>query len=159
MLASTVTTSDHEKPTCVTVTPKQVEELAAIIKHLEGHTQSYQDIYQGSFVPRHLEGFDLIPLANRPEGNHSPSCAIQANFIDGGLILVIYPQHAVADINGMNTNPPFDVRRSTASRTRQQRATVGSNSSVAGSVSSLSSFWSSCFPFFSRRHQSTTGAE
>jgi hypothetical protein len=103
MLAGTVTINDQQKSTSVTVTPRQVEESAVIIKHLEGHTQSYQDIYQGGFAPRHFEGIDLIALANRPEGDHSPSCVIQANLIDGGPILVVYLHHAIADMNGIST--------------------------------------------------------
>jgi hypothetical protein len=103
MPAGTITANDQQKPTSVIVTQEQVEEFAAIIKHLEGHIRSYQDFYQGGFVPRHLEGIDLIPLANRPEENRSPSCAIQANFINCGLILAVYLHHAVADINGIST--------------------------------------------------------
>ncbi|KAM0692155.1 hypothetical protein Q7P36_008356 [Cladosporium allicinum] len=102
MLAGTVTTDDQQKPTNVTVTPKQVEEFVAAIKHLQGHTQGYHDIYQDGFAPRHLHGIDLTALADKP-GDHSPSCAIQANFINGGLALVICLHHAVADINGMST--------------------------------------------------------
>jgi hypothetical protein len=103
MIAGTVITNDQQKPASVTVTPKQIEEFAAIIKHLEDHTQSYKDICHGGIAPRHIEGIDLTPLANDSEGVQNPSCAIQANFIDGGLLLVIYLHHAVADIHGMST--------------------------------------------------------
>ena len=102
MLAGTVTTDDQQKPTSITVTPKQVEDFVAAIKHIQGRTQSYQDIYQDGFAPRHLHDINLTPLADEPR-DHSPSCAIQANFINGGLALVICLHHAVADINGMST--------------------------------------------------------
>ena len=101
ILAGTITINAHKKPSSVTVTPTQVKEFAAVIKHLDDHAQSYQDIYQSGFAPRHLEDIGLDPLANDLKGE--PSCAIQANFFDGGLILVIYLHHAVAGINGMST--------------------------------------------------------
>jgi hypothetical protein len=103
MLAGVVTTNKQQKPTSVTVTPNQIEEFTATITHLEGYTQSYQDLCHSGFAPRHIKDVHLTPLANVLEGNHSPSCAIQANFIDGGLILVIELHHAVADINGVST--------------------------------------------------------
>ena len=103
MLAGVVTANDQQKPTKVTVTPKQVEEYAATTKHLEGYIQNYRDLCRGGIAPRYIEGVDLAPLANLPEGEHSSSCAIQANFIDCGLILVIYLHHAVADIHGVST--------------------------------------------------------
>lgn len=67
MFAGTVTTDDQQKPINVAVTPEQVEGFTAIIKHLDGHAQSYQDICHGGFAPRHIEGIDFTPLANRPE--------------------------------------------------------------------------------------------
>ena len=103
MLAGTVTTNDQQKPASVMVASEQVEEFAPTIRYLQGHTRSYNNIRHGGFAPRDIEGIHLTPLANLPEENHSLSCAIQANFIDGGLILVIYLHHAVADINGVNT--------------------------------------------------------
>ena len=103
MLAGVVTTNKKQKPTSVTVTPNQIEEFTATITHLEGYTQSYQRLCHSGFAPCRIEDVHLTPLANVPEGNHSPSCAIQANFVDGGLILVIELHHAVADINGVST--------------------------------------------------------
>jgi len=103
MLAGVVNTDDQQKPINVTVTPKDVEEFEATIKHSKGYAQSYQDINHDGFAPRQIEGIDLTPLANRTEDDHNPSCAIQANFIDNGLILTIYLHHAVADINGVST--------------------------------------------------------
>jgi hypothetical protein len=48
-------------------------------------------------------GIDATPFANDYTTIANPCCAIQANFIEGGLILVIYLHHAVADIRGINT--------------------------------------------------------
>ena len=37
------------------------------------------------------------------DSDTNPACAIQANFITGGLILVIFLHHAIADIRGIGT--------------------------------------------------------
>ena len=103
MLAGTVTTNGQQKPTSVTVTPDQIKEFTPTIRYLEGYTQSYQDLCYSGSAPTHIEDMHLTPLDNVREGNRGPSCAIQANFIGGGLILVIYLHHAVADISGLST--------------------------------------------------------
>lgn len=103
MLAGVVTVNDQQKATSVTVTPNQVKEFAAIVRHLKDQTESYQDMCHGGIAPRHIGGIDDPPLANDPEETQSPSCAILENFINGGLVLVSYLHHAVADTNGVGT--------------------------------------------------------
>jgi hypothetical protein len=102
MLAGTVTTNSPENP-IVTVTLQQVNDFKAIIAHLESNHQDYAALHRRHFPPSLISGLDATPFANDYTTITNPCCAIQANFIEGGLILVIYLHHAVADIRGITT--------------------------------------------------------
>lgn len=102
MLAGTVTTNDDQKPT-VAITLEQVDVFESSIVHLENTHQSYTIIRRQGVAPREISGTALTPLEDGISSNANPSCAIQANFIKGGLILAIYLHHAIADIRGIST--------------------------------------------------------
>jgi hypothetical protein len=102
MLAGTVTTDWPEKP-IVTVTLKRVNDFKAIVAHLETHYQNYAALHRQRFSPCLISGTEATLFANDYTTTTNPCCAIQANFIEGGLILVIYLHHAVAGIRGITT--------------------------------------------------------
>lgn len=102
MLAGTVSTNDDQKP-IVDVTLGQVDGFEPRIAHLEDTHQSYLIVHRQGVAPRQISGPALTPLEDTPSSDTNPSCAIQANFIDGGLVLVIYLHHAIADIRGIST--------------------------------------------------------
>lgn len=102
MLAGTITTNEQENPT-VDVTLQQVNDFKPIIAHLESNRLNYAAVCRESVPPRWISEIDTTPFANDFVDKTNPCCAIQANFIDGGLILVIYLHSAVADIQGMTT--------------------------------------------------------
>lgn len=102
MLAGTVTTSDQKNPT-ITVTLQQVNDFKATIARPQIDDQNYAFIRGHGFAPRYISSVGYTPLADDLIGNTNACCAIQANMIDGGLILVIYLHHAVADIEGVVT--------------------------------------------------------
>lgn len=102
MLAGVVTTSDQNNPT-VAVTIELVNDFKATIVHLQNDHQKYADILRLGFAPRFISSVTATPLADDLIRDTNACCAIQANLIDGGLILVIYLHHAVADIRGMAT--------------------------------------------------------
>jgi hypothetical protein len=102
MLAGVVTTNDQNNPT-VAVTIELVNDFKATIVHLQKDHQKYADILRLGFAPRYISSVGTTPLADDLIGDTNACCAIQANFIDGGIILVIYLHHAVADIRGVAT--------------------------------------------------------
>ncbi|KAM0717320.1 hypothetical protein Q7P37_007172 [Cladosporium fusiforme] len=102
MLAGTVTTNDQQK-LAVTVTLQQIKNFTPTIAHLESPHDNYVTICQSGIAPASIMGEDFTPLSDKPDPETSPACAIQANFLQGGLILVIYLHHAVADIRGIST--------------------------------------------------------
>lgn len=103
MLAGCVTTTNGNKPT-VAFTLEQVENFRASITHLENTRPPYSTIRQRGIPPVYISGTDVTPLEDAfNDSDTNPACAIQANFITGGLILVIFLHHAIADIRGINT--------------------------------------------------------
>lgn len=102
MLAGNVAFNDEQKPV-ITATLQQVESFSATIKDCSGSVPGYTTICRQNAPPKHITGVDLTPLADDPDAQSSLCCAIQANFIDGGLILVIYLHHAAADVKGIST--------------------------------------------------------
>lgn len=101
MLAGNVTNNDQQS-LVVKVTLEQIEGFTATITHLEDSHYSYATISQSGVSPIYLDA-DFTPLSDDPDGEANPACAMQANFVEGGLILVIYLHHAVADIRGVST--------------------------------------------------------
>jgi hypothetical protein len=102
MLAGVVTTSDQKKPT-VAVTIDQVNNFKATIVRPQIDDQNYTFIRRHGFAPRYISSVGYTPLTDGLIGDVNVCCAIQANLIDGGLVLVIYLHHAVADIRGVAT--------------------------------------------------------
>lgn len=102
MLAGNVTFNEEHKPV-IMATLQQVDGFSATIKDCSGTTPSYINICRQHIPLKHTTGDDLTPLPDDPDARSSPCCAIQANFIDGGLVLVIYLHHAAADIKGIST--------------------------------------------------------
>jgi len=102
MLAGVVTTSDQANP-AIAVTLQQVNDFKATIAHPQIDNQDYTFIRHHGFAPRYISSVGYTPLADDLIGETNPCCAIQANLIDGGLVLVIYLHHAVADIEGLAT--------------------------------------------------------
>ena len=102
MLAGVVTTSDQNNPN-VAVTIELVNDFKATIAHLQNDHQKYADILRLGFAPRYISSASTTPLADDLIGDTNACCAIQGNLIDGGIILVIYLHHAVADIRGVAT--------------------------------------------------------
>lgn len=102
MLAGTITTIEQDNPT-VTVTLQQVNDFQAIIAHLETNRLNYAAVRRQSVPPKWISEIETTPFANDFIDDSNPCCAVQANFIDGGLILVIYLHSAIADIRGMTT--------------------------------------------------------
>lgn len=102
MLAGVVTTSDQSNPT-IAVTTEQINAFKASIAHPQTGDQNYAFIRDHGFAPRYISSVGYTPLTDGFIGDTNACCAIQANFIDGGLILVIYLHHAVADIRGVAT--------------------------------------------------------
>lgn len=102
MLAGVVTTNDQANP-IIAVTLQQVNDFKATIARPQIDNQDYTFIRHHSFAPRYISSLGCTPLADDYIGDTNACCAIQANLIDGGLILVIYLHHAVADVKGMAT--------------------------------------------------------
>jgi hypothetical protein len=108
MLAGTVVTNSPENP-IVTVTLQQVNHFKATIARLGSNYQDYAALHRQRFPPSLISGIDATPFANDYTTITDPCCAIQATFIEGSLVLVIYLHHAVADIRGVNYNSSLDV--------------------------------------------------
>ncbi|GAB7326198.1 hypothetical protein MBLNU13_g10195t1 [Cladosporium sp. NU13] len=102
MLAGVVTTCDQANPT-IAVTLQQVNDFRATIARPQIDSQNYAFIRRHGFAPKYMSSVGYTPLADDLIGNTNACCAIQANLIDGGLVLVIYLHHAVADIEGVAT--------------------------------------------------------
>jgi hypothetical protein len=102
MLAGTVVTNSPENP-IVTVTLQQVNHFKATIAQLGSNYQDYAALHRQRFPPSLISGIDATPFANDYTTITDPCCAIQATFIEGSLVLVIYLHHAVADIRGITT--------------------------------------------------------
>ena len=102
MLAGRVATSDQRNPT-ITVTLQQVNDFKATIARPQIDDQNYAFIRGHGFAPRYISSVGYTPLADDLIGDTNVCCTIQANMIDGGLVLVIYLHHAVADIEGVAT--------------------------------------------------------
>lgn len=102
MLAGNVSTNDQYR-LVVNVTLQQIEGFSAAIARIEDSSESYATICGDGIPPRHIAGENLTPLDDEPDVEGSPACAFQGNFIDGGLILVIYLHHGIADIRGVST--------------------------------------------------------
>ena len=102
MLAGVVATNDQENPT-ITVTFQQVNDFEATVAYHQNEHPNYETIRGQGIAPRHVSDSSFTSLASDLTQDTNPCCAIQANLIDGGLILVIYLHHAVADIRGVAT--------------------------------------------------------
>lgn len=100
MLAGVVTTSDQSNPT-IAVTIDQINDFKASIAHPQSGDQDYAFIRRHGFAPRYISSVGYTPLTDGFIGDTNSCCAIQANLIDGGLVLAIYLHHAVADVRGV----------------------------------------------------------
>lgn len=87
----------------IRVTLEEVDSFTASIVDLNGTSESYATIHRHGFAPRYMTGESLIPCSGTSNAADQRACAIQANFIEGGLILVICLHHAAADIKGVTT--------------------------------------------------------
>lgn len=81
----------------------QINNFEAHVKHhgATAHLPSYQELSTIGMPPSELIREEFTPHADNPNPEGSPVFAIQANFIRGGLILVLYLHHSVADIHGL----------------------------------------------------------
>ena len=102
MLAGVVTTSDSKNPV-VAVTIDQVNNFKATIARPQVDDKNYTFVRNHGFAPRYISSAGYTPLTDGFIGDTNACCAIQANLIDGGLVLAIYLHHAVADIRGVAT--------------------------------------------------------
>lgn len=102
MLAGRLTTNDQRNPT-ITVTLQEVNDFKATIARPQIDDQNYAFVRGHGFAPRYISSVGYTPLADDLIGDTNVCCTIQANMIDGGLVLVIYLHHAVADIEGVAT--------------------------------------------------------
>lgn len=102
MLAGVVITTDHANPT-VAVTLQQVDSFQATIVQLQNNHQNYASFRRQGIAPRYISSLNSTPLTNDLIGDTNSCCVIQANLINGGLVLVIYLHHAVADVRGVAT--------------------------------------------------------
>jgi hypothetical protein len=147
MLAGVVTTSDSKNPT-VAVTIDQVKEFKATIAHPQIDDKNYTFIRNHGFAPRYISSAGYTPLTDGLIGDVNACCAIQADLIDGGLILVIYLHHAVADIRGVATMirlmseglPARELSEEAleleATTVSQARARLSSGTGIAGFLAS-----------------------
>lgn len=88
MLAGIVTTSDQDNPT-IAVTLQQVNNFETTIACLQIDDQDYTYIRRDGFPPEYISTVGYTPLADDLIGDANACCAIQANLIDDGLVLVI----------------------------------------------------------------------
>ncbi|KAM0712604.1 hypothetical protein Q7P35_000050 [Cladosporium inversicolor] len=102
MLAGAVTTSDQNNPT-IAVTIDQVNDFKASVAHPQSGDQNYAFLRRHGLAPQYISSVGYTPLTDGFIGNTNACCAIQANLIDGGLVLAVYLHHAVADIRGVAT--------------------------------------------------------
>ena len=89
----------------VKITLKQINDFTAVIKkYVEGTDKDiYSRLNRDGMPPTWLTQDCFTPLPDSPDPQSSPVFAIQANFISGGLIVVLYLNHSVADLHGVST--------------------------------------------------------
>lgn len=61
----------------------------------------YRNLSKHGMPPSAFVNDDLTPLPDLPDPSGSPTFAIQANFITGGVLVALYLHHSVADIHGL----------------------------------------------------------
>jgi hypothetical protein len=140
MLAGTVTINDDSNPT-VTVTLQQVDAFQPTITYLSSAFHNYDTLRRHGITPSSISKTQTAPSVN----NTNPCCVIQANFLEGGLIVVINLHHAVADIHGVSTimcvmTEGLPLRELNEESLEQEAATVSEARASLSSRPGLSAF-------------------
>ncbi|KAF2172918.1 hypothetical protein M409DRAFT_16873 [Zasmidium cellare ATCC 36951] len=87
------------------VTHAQVNDFEPTIKVLsdEEFPHTYEELSKAKMPANVLINEALTPLPDSPsnEDSSAPAFAVQANFIEGGVIVCFYVHHSVADLKGL----------------------------------------------------------
>jgi hypothetical protein len=85
----------------VSIDRLQINDFAATILPSEVTALDYATLCAAGFPPSRLTAERLTPLADTPYAETGPVCGIQVNFMQGGLLFVIFLHRSVADTNGI----------------------------------------------------------
>ena len=82
-------------------TRSDVDDWKPYFNHLsEADIPTYQDLDERGMPPSTFVGHKLNPLPDSPDEDAAAAFAVQATFIAGGVIVVIYMHHSVGDAHG-----------------------------------------------------------